>query len=323
MNTNVDDDMKIIRGIVSCEHIDFNDLGWINCNLHNADIDDFENRRDYDKAIKTNDEFLFIFLIIYNFEKGGFDLKLECKRQCNWYKKDSKNNRVKTHPVSVLLALNELKEEYSADSIDQLLKIENLADKWFKKAKSIHKSKFKRCFNERGFNSKYLESLIEFYKSGKIKELRKFVIKNQFDKAHDLILQNIRGIGPKLAKFIVRDLAFSLTEWGKSEKLDWSWFKDPEILRYIVPIDRWVRRISLSIPLICSRLKKELKCSDLADNTNRSLDEKLSLTISKVCYEMKLNPMRFDLGAFLFGVYEIQKRAHISEIYEKLKEKFL
>jgi len=49
----------------------------------------------------------------------------------------------------------------------------------------------------------------------------------------------------------------------------------------------------------------------------------MSNVIAKECCNMGLNPLRFDLGAYLFGVNEIKKMSKgeksIDEIYNKLK----
>jgi len=319
-------DKSIIEGLVRYKGIDFNDLDWINCNLHNAGMGDFNKRDAYDRAIKEDDEFLLIFLAIYSFERMGFDSKLDkCQYQCNLYKKDIK---IKTHPVSVVSGLNAIIRGYGAHNIEELLqcgKTENLPDKWFIETKEFHKRRFpQKGFNERGFNSKHSRSFLEFFKDGKIGELRNMLSQSRFDGAYNLLVTNIEGVGPKLAKFIIRDLAFSLTEWGKNVVLNPSVFKDVKVLSYAIPIDRWVRRVSISIPTIGDEVKDNLEISDLADDDiNDKLDEKLSLTITDLCYGMKLNPMRFDLGAYLFGVNEIKRKMPVDKIYSELKAKLI
>lgn len=317
-------DKLIIERLVSYKGIDFNDLGWINCNLHNAGMGDFNKRDVYDTAIKQDDEFLLILLAIYSFERMGFDSKLD-QCTCELYKKDTK---IKTHPVSVVSALHEIKRDYRANDIKKLLgceKIENLADKWFTKTKEVHGRRFPpKGFNERGFNSKHLRSFLRFFKDGKIGELRNMISGNRFDNAYNLLIAKIEGVGPKVAKFIVRDLAFSLTEWGKNEEFDPSIFKDVRVLSYAIPVDRWVRRVSISIPTVGNKVKNNLEISDLADDdVNNKVDEKLSLTIAELCYAMKFNPMRFDLGAYLFGVNEIKRKMNVGKIYSKLEEKLI
>jgi len=146
---------------------------------------------------------------------------------------------------------------------------------------------------------------------------------NRLDEAYNLLINQRGGVGPKIARFVIRELAFSLTEWGKNEELDPSIFEDAKVLSYAVPIDRWVRRISLSIPAIASKLMNNLEVSDLADdNINDKVDEKLGLTIAELCYEMKLNPLRFDFGAYLFGWQKIKRFVDIKKIYQKLIKTF-
>ncbi|HEC87706.1 MAG TPA: hypothetical protein ENI52_00135 [Thermoplasmata archaeon] len=110
-------------------------------------MQDFEERDIFDEKIKKDDEFLLIFVIIYSFERMGFDSKLDkCNKHCKLYKE---NGKIKTHPLSVLIALNEIKKEYGVKDVKELLEIEksgNLVDRWFKKTKEIHNYKFKRGF---------------------------------------------------------------------------------------------------------------------------------------------------------------------------------
>lgn len=322
--TNATNDKSIIEGLVNYKGIDFNDLDWINCNLHNGGMRDFQKRESYDEAIKKDDEFLLIFLVIYSFERMGFDSKLDkCQRGCDLYSK--KNIKIKTHPVSVVSGLNAIRGcgAHNIKALLQSKKIENLANEWFAETKKVHQQRFsQKGFNERGFNSKHLRSFLEFFKDGKIGELRNMLSKSRFDDAYNLLVANIKGVGPKLAKFIIRDLAFSLTEWGKNVELGPSVFKDVKVLSYAIPIDRWVRRVSISIPTIGNKVKDNLAISDLADDDiNDELDKKLSLTIADVCYGMGLNPLRFDFGAYLFGVNEIKRKMPVDKIYSELRTK--
>ena len=95
---------------------------------------------DFINALKSDDEFLVIFCLIYSFEREGFDARIDkCKKNCNWFREKTKN-RPKSHIVAVLLAINEIKEKYKADSLQELIKIQNyveLAKEVFVKAKEI------------------------------------------------------------------------------------------------------------------------------------------------------------------------------------------
>lgn len=318
-------DNIIIRKLVEYEQIDFNDLSWFNCYLHNANVQDFKNRRTYDDAIKNDNEICLIFIIVYSFEREGFDSKLDkCIRECELYREGGK---IKTHPLSVLMALTKIKREYKVDDAKQLLgceEIEKLADKWFEKSKEIHNEEFNKGFNERGFNSKHLISFLKFFSDRNINILRELVGRSKFDDAFNLLTTTttkIKGIGPKVAKFIIRDLAFSLTVWGKNERVS---LKDAKVLSYTLPIDIWVRRCAISIPSIEKKVISSLERGALADdNIVDKVDEKISMVIAERCCNMELNPLRFNLGAYLFGVNEIKRKMSVDKIYNKLKDVLL
>jgi len=243
----------------------------------------FTTREEYDNAVIGDDEFLLIFLLIYSFERMGFDSKLdECTCRCEWYQHDYKT---KSHPVSVLLALSEIKRDRRADDLNTLLEeeeIENLASDWFTRSRQAHRSTLqKKGFNQRGFNSKHLAGFLRFFHGRRIAQLRDRISKSSFHDAYNLLVTELVGIGSKVGRFIVRDLAFSLTDWGKKVELDRSALEDPKILAYAIPIDRWVRRVSIAIPTIGNRLKENLAISDLADDSlSDRIDEKLSHTIA-------------------------------------------
>lgn len=337
----IEDDGKIIRGLNNYKKDESfsDDVGWINCVLHNIGEGDkalwkkFNNSAEYNEAISKDDDFVLALLIIHSFERFGFDSKVKCKIECEWYKnkKGEKPHKLKTHPILVLTALTELKGEKGVNNIEELFKkynynINTLAKDWFDKIP-------KECFNKK-FNEKYLISFLEFFPH--IDELRNRIKKNNFEEAYKC-LTKMKGVGPKIAKYIMRDLAFSLTEWGKNEELDTSTLNDPEILKFVIPIDIWERRICASIPTIYNRLKDKLKPSDFADSNMDIVDDKLSLTIAEACYEMKLNPIFFDNGVYFFGADTFGSNKKKSEreirnengevdtqkIYSELKEKFL
>ncbi len=335
-------DERIIKGLVGYGDIDFDDISWMNCNLYKAGMKDFESRKEYDEAIKKDDDLLFKFLIIYSFERIGFDSRINCnncdkQQKCKLHKRYEEKNKNKkvlprSHPIAVLKALNEImRKEYKAESIKELLeleKIEELAKNWLNKAKYIHKNDFNNDFSPR-FKSKHLQCFLIFYKNGRIKELRKMVRENKFKDAYELLTgennksAGLIGVGPKVAKFVIRDLAFSITDWGKEKKLEQS--LNPKILSYALPVDRWVRRISVSIPEIFEKFRSKLKPWDfINDNINNAVNERLSEIIAEVCCRMKLNPLRFDFGAYIFGTKEIEKQGiSVDDIYKKLYKKFV
>jgi hypothetical protein len=71
-------------------------------------------------------------------------------------------------------------------------------------------------------------------------------------------------------------------------------------------------------------VKDSLTISDLAEgNLIDRIDEKLSFAIAELCYTMKLNPMRFDYGAYLFGFNEIKRKIPLEGIYDKLQKNFV
>jgi len=76
----------------------------------------------------------------------------------------------------------------------------------------------------------------------------------------------------------------------------------------------WVKRIALSIP----RLRR--KIFDLMEDED--IDKFISKAIAEVCLELKLNPLRFDFGAYLIGINEFEKKRgkfrNFRQIYEEL-----
>lgn len=322
MNENID---KILIRKLAHYHVDFNDLRWINCYLHNADMQDFGGRDEFDNFIRNNDEFLLIFIIIYSFERMGFDSKLaRCKNQCELYT-GVNATKIKTHPLAVLKALIEIKEDYGANDIKGLLDSDpakTIAVKWFEKSIELHNNYFRKGFNKKGFGVKSLNDFLNFFASGKICEFRDLVRRMKFGKAFNLITK-INGIGSKLAKFIMRDVAFSLNDWGKGDEINVRVVKEEE-LHFVVPIDRWVRRISMAIPLVGEDVKRRLEREDLAsDSVSDKIDDLLSIAISRICCKLNLNPMRYDLGAYMFGVNRIRRSMPISKMYGRLKENLL
>jgi len=247
------------------------------------------------KELKENDDLLFTILIILNFERYGFDAKLPiCSKNCGLYKRKSK---IKSHAVSVLRALMDIKDEYGATSIYEFLKKEDtyaLANLWIQRAKKFQRSvghKFSKLFDENN-----LISFIEFYKSGRNGILRENVIRGKFKEAYDSI-SSIKGMGPKTAKFALRELAFSLTKWGRDAQVNYSTHGlSATTLRYALPITIWVRRISMAIPMISNRVG-----SHLTPKNMKQEDEDLSKTIAEICYSMGLNPLRFDFAAYTVG----------------------
>jgi len=321
MDTN---DAKIIEYLVNYSENCFNaGLRWLNCILHNSGMQEFGNSDDLANALKSDDEFLTIFCLIYSFERQGFDAKLDkCKKNCSWYKD---GNKIKSHPVAVLSALNEIKREYDVETFQELIEIKDnfeLTEEVFSKAKEIHlKVLGKPKFNEKGFNAKHMQSYFEFLERGYPKDLRKYILENKLHKAYES-LQTLGGVGSKVARFIIRDLIYALTDWGLKKEF-------PAIkghigsLTYAMPIDIWVRRISLAIPTVCDEVKrrssKKLDCENIMDD--QSIDDDLMHIVVEICYKLGLNPLRYNSGAFCFGVTDVKQKRNLKGIYNLLKHK--
>lgn len=314
--------MEIDRRIIQClvEHASFNAY-WLNCNLHNA-FDTYKDltRNELNEILRSNNEFLFYFIIIYNFEREGFDAKVDkCRKNCDWYKTNPNKNKIKAHTVAVLKALYEIGGIEKIESSD----IKSLAEKWMRTTYKVYKQIApNKKINKRGINEKLFLSFLKFYKEGKIDKLRYDIKIGKFENAYNLI-KEIEGIGNKIAKLIIRDLAFSLSNWAIRKEYPYQ-IKENELI-YALPIDRWVRRVAISIPLIFKELYKNLQEDDfIKGNITLNINKKLSEVINKVCKNCGLNPLIFDHEAFRFGYYHLGekwRRGGLSsrDIYEELK----
>lgn len=302
-------DARIIRWIVEYPEIKFDEPNcWLNQNLRMAGDDtEFDTYEEFVSELKSDNQVLFKFLLVYYFEQLGFDAYKECDRQRD--KQCDKNVRckIRKHAIAMIKSFNEVKPSNRED-----------AEKWFKRFEDVYAENFQNQKYSKKLRQDNFRELCEFYLKPEggglsgLEQLRMKIMKNKIEEAFRL-LRNLKGIGNKVAKFILRDLTFYLTNWGKSVKTDCH----PRDLNYeyAIPVDRWVRRISLSIPLIKYKVFELMQDEDL--------DKYISKAIEKVCLELKLNPLRFDFGAYLIGS-EFEKKHHsktlkFNDIYEKLK----
>ena len=294
-------DSKIIEEITKYYRIRFDVPNyWFNCNLHNANDEDFNTFTQMVSNLKNNNETLFKFILAYYFEQVGFNAKFQCDK-CD------KKKFIKTHAVAMIKSFNEVK----------FLTNDDFPKKWFEKFREVYKKMFDQKFNGKKLKINNFKSLYGFYKGKGVDDLRNKIEDNEIRSAFDL-LKGIKGIGEKVAKFTVRDLVFYFTDWGKSVKM----VSPPENLEYAIPIDRWVRRVTLSIPSLRQRIFKLLEDEDL--------DRFISKAIVEVCSELELNPLRFDFGAYQVGVDKLERKwnefnreKRFSETYECLKEIFV
>lgn len=93
-------------------------------------------------------------------------------------------------------------------------------------------------------------------------------------------LQNIKGIGPKIASFILRDFSVLYNLENHLSEND-----------YIVlqPVDVWVRRVGLLLGLYDSL---------------EEIDERVRMYIVEYCISQKLSPPRFNQGMWYYGFSE-------------------
>lgn len=309
---NVKIDKAIIRKLVQYGKKEFDSIKFVNCNLYNADIKDFKNRQSLDHALKNDDDTLLQLIIIYSFERKGFDEELKS------YKKGSDyNGKIKSHPISVLIAFKKTIEKFNVDDVNSLAKypdIDEIAKFWFDKIIENHFGNF----NKRNFNEKNITSFIKFFKNNNAQNLRKFIQDGKLNYASSLLQENIKGVGPKIANLITRDLLITFSEENKEEKF-------PQINRkeigYALPIDIWVRRCVMAIPLLGDKVIEKLKRKHFINDINKIVDNKIRKVIIDECLELDLNPFLFEFGSYLFGNREISNKKDIEEIYSILKEK--
>jgi len=92
-------------------------------------------------------------------------------------------------------------------------------------------------------------------------------------------LDGIRGIGPKLASFFLRDIWSFVGEWKNVPESS---------LRYLQPIDRWIRFWSK-------------RCWPDIDWKSNSKEKEFSKRVTEECLNAKINPVAFNKGAWFAG----------------------
>jgi len=293
-----DVDSEIIKKIAEYPEDKYDDLHkWFSCNLCMAEGKKFDSTEQLRSCLKSDNGTLFKFILVYYFEKVGFDAPVKPKPvKCE--RCELREKKVRAHAVAMLKAFNEA--VLMADNT------RSLANVWREKFSKIYEKEFPgKKFNER--LSKCFDSLSEFYME-KVNDLRERIESSKIMGSYSL-LDGIAGVGDKVAKFIVRDLLFLLTDWGFQVKMK----SARDDLEYAIPVDRWVQRITLSIP----RLKRK----------TGGLNKFISKAIAQVCSELEVNPLRFDFGAYLIGENKIKKECKKfkepgleEKIYELLKD---
>ncbi len=77
-------DSKIIEEIVKYSdknrRLDNELKDWFNCNLYSAGDKDFETFEQVRSSLKSSDETVFKFILVYYFEKVGFIASLPCDK---------------------------------------------------------------------------------------------------------------------------------------------------------------------------------------------------------------------------------------------------
>ena len=295
-------DSQIIESVVKYGEDKFDEMRlWFNCNMHYADGKDFNTFRHLADNLRNNNEMLFKLILVYYFEQVGFDAKITCD-------KCSKKTSIKRHAVAMIKSFDEVKD------------CNNFSDIWFEKFANVYRDLFNGKFNEKKLTIHVFESLHNFYmtKKDSLNDLRLKIERSDIEDAFALLMK-IRGVGEKVAKFMVRDLIFFFTEWGKQERIPYGW--RIENLDCAVPVDRWVRRVTLSIPSL-----RQCFCELLEDE---ELDKYVSKAIVEICSKLGINPLRFDFGAYWIGVEVLEKQwkkfergKQFSKTYEFLKREF-
>jgi hypothetical protein len=107
-----------------------------------------------------------------------------------------------------------------------------------------------------------------------------------------LILRNIKGIGDKVAAFLLRDMVCIMDLEAKVPS---------EHRIYLQPIDRWVREVAYCL------------WEDLGD---RPPDWVIALRIIDKCNEFGISGVRFNQGAWQYGTTEI---IEVSKLRAKLQ----
>jgi len=220
--------------------------------------------------------------------------------------KCNEENSIKKHAVAMIESFNKAKFQVSKPYFSKI---------WFSKFKEFYNKRFNEKFNEKKLTIKNFKSLYNLYLGSEghsLQLLREKIEKNEVKEAFDYLIK-IDGVGDKVAKFMVRDLIFYLTDWGKMVNAT----NFPPNLDYALPVDRWVRRITLSIPTLKREVFRVLE--------NEDVDRFISKSIFNVCKQLELNPLRFNLGAYLIGEQKLASKwkkfgeNKFSETYKYLK----
>lgn len=316
VNCKLEIDSKLIEKIAEypesirdCrKRVEYDDLHkWFSCNLCKTDDEPFNSTDELISRLKSSDEMLCKFVLVYYFEQFGFDAHIKpTKGKCQNCKfKEFNENlgiKVRMHAIAMLKTFKDCGcTEIQIDKFERIYS--NISGG--------------KKFNERKLGRKHFESLSKFCREGGAGRLREKIEGNEIKEAYNL-LKGIKGVGDKVAKFIVRDLLFFLTDWGYKvrdlEKMD---LKEDD-LYLAIPVDSWVRRITLSIPSMRQKVFEIMQ--------NENLDEFISKVISRMCLYLHVNPLRFDFGAYQIGKLKIGDEwknfgdEKFPKIYDKLKE---
>jgi len=162
--------------------------------LHRAGDIEFKTFEELVSNLKRDNKVLFKFLLTYYFEQKGFDAHIKCTR-CE------KECKIRKHAVAMIKSFNEVN-----------LSTEEDAKTWFERFGSVYKEEFEgQNFNSRKLKESNFRDLCRFYLNCKLNELRSLIRSNKIEEAFRL-LKGIKGIGDKIAKYIVRDLVFYFTD---------------------------------------------------------------------------------------------------------------
>ncbi len=99
-------------------------------------------------------------------------------------------------------------------------------------------------------------------------------------------LRQIRGVGPKIASFYLRDVV----EFHNLYDPSWGNL----ILSFLQPVDIWVRATIRFLGIAGSRPDPEVTAAFGGDATG-------IWNVCRTCKEFDINPLRFNMGAWLFG----------------------
>ena len=306
------EDIKIIEKLVEIGQngvIKFQ-RDWINDNFKCIGLNVFKNDTDFINEIKMNNEFVLKIIIIYSFERVGYNAKVPGL------------DLVRSHAVSVLWVIEENKKKFSVKTLDELIvnqDINTLSDMIINDTYTYQNNILKHKFNK-NYNRNDIKKILNFYRKKRIDNFKNLIIANKFKEAYKLLINELRGIGNKVSRFIVRDFILFLKPNICNIKLDINTINNIQnTAQFAIPIDRWVRRVSCSVPLIFEAYKNNLLPSDFFEDSVIPLDNRLIEIIVNVCLKNQLNPFLYDLGAYLFG-YKYEKEKNQKDIYLELEK---